>query len=194
MGDWGQRTEGRGQRAEGRRQETTVGFRCRLREGGIWRGWIVPVGGSTPDRLRNYCWFPLSFDGGEIFGGGGSFRSGMQSPTGSGTTVGFRCRLTGRDIWRGWIVPVGDTIPDRLRNYCWFPLSFEGGGYLAGVDRSGRGFNPRPAPDRLRNYCWFPLSFDGEEIFGGGGSFRSGMQSPTGAKRRFAGGITLESG
>ena len=31
-------------------------------------------------------------------------------------------------------------------------------------------------------YCWFSLSFDGEEIFGGGGSFRSGMQSPTGAR------------
>ena len=33
----------------------------------------------------------------------------------------------------------------QTANYCWFPLSFDGGGYLAGVDRSGRGFNPRPA-------------------------------------------------
>ena len=147
MGDWGQRTEGSRQRTEGRKL-LTVGFRYRLTEGDIWRGWIVPVGGSTPDRLRNYCWFPLSFDGGEIFGGGGSFRSGMQSPTGSGTTVGFCCRLTEGDIWRGWIVPVGGSTPDRLRNYCWFPLSFDGG-----------------------------------EIFGGGGSFRSGVQPPTGSER-----------
>ena len=54
MGDW-QRAEGRGQRAEGRGQRA---------EG-------------------RYCWFSLSFDGEEIFGGGGSFRSGVQPPTGS---------------------------------------------------------------------------------------------------------------
>ena len=65
--------------------------------GDIWRGWIVPVGGTTPDRRR---WGGSSTDwnrhqgGGagaffpdselwRIFGGGGSFRSGVQPPTGT---------------------------------------------------------------------------------------------------------------
>ena len=65
----------------------------------------VPVGGSTPDRLRSDRLGPVR-DGGEEmridekvclggclfgfgiagggFGGGGSFRSGVQPPTGSG--------------------------------------------------------------------------------------------------------------
>ena len=45
-----------------------------------------------------------------IFGGGGSFRSGVQPPTGSECLFGFG---VAGDIWRGWIVPVGDAIPDR---------------------------------------------------------------------------------
>ena len=75
-------------------------------QGEIWRGWIVPVGGSTPDRLRADRLRPIQ-DGGEgmridekvCFGG-----------------MSFRVWNWGRD--------------------------------LAGVDRSGRGFNPRPAQDR----------------------------------------------
>ena len=62
------------------------------------------------------------------------------------------------DIWRGWIVPVGGSTPDRLKKYESLKRFISGmffriwncGGYLAGVDRSGRGFNPRPAQDRLK--------------------------------------------
>ena len=64
---------------------------------------------------------------------------------------------------RGWIVPVGDAIPDRRRGGRPLPCSCGGGSFrsgiqsptgaegggrfsaLAGVDRSGRGCNPRPA-------------------------------------------------
>ena len=65
---------------------------------------------------------------------------------------------------------------------------------FAWVDRSGRGFNPRPAQDRLRDeitifdsYCCFsgwlvsvfcPLF----PCFRVGGSFRSGVQPPTGSR------------
>ena len=51
-----------------------------------------------------------------------------------------------------WVIGRGQRTVgrgQRAGNYCWFPLSFDGGGYLAGVDRSGRGFNPRPAPELL---------------------------------------------
>ena len=51
---------------------------------------------------------------GGVFGGGGSFRSGVQPPTGSGGDVYADLELQG-DIWRGWIVPVGGSTPDRLR-------------------------------------------------------------------------------
>ena len=78
---------------------------------------------------------------GGIFGGGGSFRSGVQPPTGTDGEVqaptgtgtdgevqaptgnGIRGEAQGRfsgfgivaDIWRGWIVPVGGLTPDRHR-------------------------------------------------------------------------------
>ena len=78
------------------------------------------------------------------------------------------------NIWRGWIVPVGGSTPDRQRGDRNDPpmrkqrnnrqkigirfvsgqcLSGFGvaGRYLAGVDRSGRGFNPRPAQGRRFN-------------------------------------------
>ena len=42
------------------------------------------------------------------------------------------------NIRRGWIVPVGGATPDRLKGGLCFPAD-------AGVDRSGRGCNPRPA-------------------------------------------------
>ena len=76
------------------------------------RGWIVPVGGATPDRLKDDRLGSIreSIEGlvvrgafldlelGRGFRGGGSFRSGVQPPTGS-----------------RWIVhKVGDAIPDRL--------------------------------------------------------------------------------
>ena len=74
-------------------------------QGDIWRGWIVPVGGSTPDRLRSDRLGPVQ-DGGEemridekvCFGG---------CVSGFGVAGG---------IWRGWIVPVGGSTPDRLRS------------------------------------------------------------------------------
>ena len=65
-----------------------------------------------------------------ILGGGGSFRSGVQPPTG---TVADRQRRAG-------------LFDEQQRKAQSESLSK----YLAGVDRSGRGFNPRPAQDRLR--------------------------------------------
>ena len=145
----------------------------------LLRGWIVPVGGSTPDRLKGWG-SPLLCSC-----GGGSFRSGVQSPTGSRVGGVRFSALAGVDrsgrgfnprpaqglgesaslLLRGWIVPVGGSIPDRLKGWGRPLLCSCGGGSfrsgvqsptgsrvgggrfsaLAGVDRSGRGCNPRPA-------------------------------------------------
>ena len=60
------------------------------------RGWIVPVGGSTPDRLKV----------------GGSTSDRLK-----GFYHNFSACVTTGDSTppplRGWIVPVGDAIPDR---------------------------------------------------------------------------------
>ena len=59
---------------------------------------------------------------------------------------------------------------------------------LAGVDRSGRGCNPRPAqgwgetPDLIAHKDGKGRVWELKQIFGGGGSFRSGVQPPTGSK------------
>ena len=127
------------------------------RVGGTWRGWIVPVGGSTPDRHQarpaqlvrerhreggnaEGIGCPIMSGRGGL-GGGGSFRSGVQPPTG---TRPERLSWFGSGIGGG----VGGTPRGAG-----VPLWAEGG-ELAGVDRSGRGFNPRPAqgaiPDRHR--------------------------------------------
>ena len=73
--------------------------------GGIWRGWIVPVGGSTPDRLRGDRLGPVR-DGGE--------EMRIDEKVCFGVCVsGFG--IAG-ETWRGWIVPVGGLTPDRLRS------------------------------------------------------------------------------
>ena len=72
--------------------------------GETWRGWIVPVGGSTPDRLRSDQLGPVQ-DGGE------EMRIDEKVCFG-GCVSGFG--IAG-EIWRGWIVPVGGSTPDRLR-------------------------------------------------------------------------------
>ena len=72
--------------------------------GDIWRGWIVPVGGSTPDRLRSDRLGPVR-DGGE------EMRI-YEKVCFEGCLFGFG--IAG-DIWRGWIVPVGGSTPDRHR-------------------------------------------------------------------------------
>ena len=88
--------------------------------------------------------------------GGGSFRSGVQPPTGSGGDS------TSPPL-RGWIVPVGDAIPDRLRGDSTSPPLR---GWIVPVGGS--------TPDRLR---------EGTPLLRpcGGGSFRSGVQPPTGS-------------
>ena len=66
---------------------------------------------------------------------------------------------------RGWIVPVGGSTPDRHR-----PTGTRAGG------------NPRlgaPAMGLLIDCCFFCLLFT---CFRVGGSFRSGVQPPTGAE------------
>ena len=99
-------------------------------------GWIVPVGGSTPDRLRIFVFRALFL----CFRVGGSFRSGVQPPTGSGFLFSGLCSpafawvdRSGRGfnprpaqdfcfpgsvplLSRGWIVPVGGSTPDRLKD------------------------------------------------------------------------------
>ena len=58
----------------------------------IWRGWSFPVGGSTPDRHKLGGGTPLPCSC-----GGGSFRSGMQSPTGAvGGSTPNRHQIKGR--------------------------------------------------------------------------------------------------
>ena len=49
----------------------------------IWRGWIVPVGGSTPDRLKGR---PAFLDPHSPTGS----RADRRSPTGSPTQIIFR--------------------------------------------------------------------------------------------------------
>ena len=113
----------------------------------------------------------------DIFGGGGSFRSGVQPPTGADgevqapTGTGIRGEAQGRFF--------------RIRN-C--------GGYLAGVERSGRslsrsGVEPptgtiHPRKSRgIEDGKWVEGFIAGyafpnlkvRDIFGGGGSFRSGV-------------------
>ena len=62
--------------------------------GGIWRGWIVPVGGSTPDRRKDDGW-GIGINERVCFG------------------EGFLDLEVVGGIWRGWIVPVGGSTPDR---------------------------------------------------------------------------------
>ena len=91
--------------------------------------------------------------------GGGSFRSGMQSPTGAGGR-GFRWMGGGRRCEGFLLCSCGG---GSFRSGMQSPTGAGGGGFvgwgvvgvvkvfcyaLAGVDRSGRGFNPRPAPGR----------------------------------------------
>ena len=69
---------------------------------------------------------------------------------------GFPDSESQQDIWRGWIVPVGDAIPDRHKA----GLRCRA---LAGVDRSGRGCNPRPAPLGVQPPTDTRLRGDGDE-------------------------------
>ena len=125
--------------------------------GDIWRGWIVPVGGSTPDRHR---WGGSSTDRHRHRWGGSS--TDWQRHQGGGAGAFF-----------------------RIRN-C--------GGYLAGVERSGRslsrsGVEPptgtiHPRKSRgIEDGKWVEGFIAGyafpnlkvRDIFGGGGAFRSGV-------------------
>ena len=155
------------------------GFNPRPAQGGDstsppLRGWIVPVGGSTPDRLRRGTLLPRPC-------GGGSFRSGMQSLTGTGGGLHFSAPAGVDRSGRGFNprpAQGGTPLPrpcggGSFRSGVQPPTGTGGGLHFsapAGVDRSGRGFNPRPAQGGtlLLRPC-------------GGGSFRSGMQSPTGS-------------
>ena len=71
----------------------------------IWRGWIVPVGGSTPDRHKVGTIHP---------------RKGRETTDGKQNQLKdlFREDVLPvlelqASIWRGWIVPVGGSTPDR---------------------------------------------------------------------------------
>ena len=99
---------------------------------GFGVGWFLSVGGCTLDWKRK-----------RVFGVGGSFRSGVQPPTGSRAAqdVAVAVELEGFGV--GWFLLVGGCTLDWKRK-----------GYLSGVDRSGRGFNPRPAQGRLKMLRW----------------------------------------
>ena len=115
--------------------------------------------------------------------GGGSFRSGVQPPTGS--------RADRHSSTRAF--KFGKALPQSIFQtaFCHLLLCFRVGGSfrsgvqpptgsrvgggrfsaLAWVDRSGRGFNPRPALGGRPLPCSCV-----------GGSFRSGVQPPTGSR------------
>ena len=107
---------------------------------------------------------------------------------------------------RGWIVPVGGSTPDRHKARPARPAQGSAQGparelilifrllsnACAGVDRSGRGCNPRPAQGATgsagsrisartgaRIDSHFPALI---QCLRGGGSFRSGVQPPTGIR------------
>ena len=107
------------------------------------RGWIVPVGGATPDRHKDDRHGTVQPDRRKEMDlltvfcllllcpcGGGSFRSGVQPPTGIRTTGmaqfnlrpaqgngSFDCFLSSAPLPpRGWIVPVGGATPDRHKD------------------------------------------------------------------------------
>ena len=114
---------------------------------------------------------------------------------------------------RGWIVPVGGATPDRHKGRPAWPAQGPAQGpaqelilifrllsnACAGVDRSGRGCNPRPAQCNPRP-AQGPTGSAGSRISArtsaridshfpaliqclrGGGSFRSGVQPPTGTR------------
>ena len=173
----------------------------------LLRGWIVPVGDSIPDRRKDGTLQQCRL-----------WNDGRQMPVGN----------DGRDLSMPvGLVPVGGCTPDRndppplnicrafkfgkalpqsifQTAFCHLLLCFRGGGAfrsgvqpptgsrvgggrfsaLAGVDRSGRGFNPRPAllptgtpqlalPDRhsTSGIRYFRI-WNCRETFGRGGAFR----------------------
>ena len=63
------------------------------------RGWIVPVGGATPDRLKDDRREPI-----------------LESIEGLVVRDAFLDLELREGIWRGWIVPVGGSTPDRLKD------------------------------------------------------------------------------
>ena len=79
-----------------------------------WRGWIVPVGGSTPDRR---VWSRLRANPAGA-GGRGYFLSRLRRAKKFRDDSDFFSR---RKDKRGWIVPVGGSTPDRRNLF--FPQS-----------------------------------------------------------------------
>ena len=89
-------------------------------------------------------------------------------------------------LLRGWIVPVGGSTPDRR----WGGGRFSA---LAGVERSGRGCNPRPAllptgtpqlalPERHSSFPDLELQRDIRQGWSVPSLCRSGVQPPTGSR------------
>ena len=120
---------------------------------GVWRFWGVQGGGGIGnDRGNDDEGTPLRRPC-----GGGSFRSGIQSPTGAGTTENIRNlprkrggTPAGSHARRA--AEVADIFIPLTRNEN-FGMTRRGlhSAALAGVDRSGRGCNPRPARGGLHS-------------------------------------------
>ena len=124
----------------------------------LLREWIVPVGGSTPDRLRGGLHFPAPA-GVDRSGRGCNPRPAQgglhfSAPAGVDRSGrGFNPRpaqggdSTSPPLW-GWIVPVGGSTPDRLRGGTPLPRPCGGGSFRSGVQPptgTKSGGNPRPA-------------------------------------------------
>ena len=146
-------------------------FLC-FRVGGSFRSGVQPptgsrmlfaFGGSFRSRAASALFL--------CFRVGGSFRSGVQPPTGTRMLFAFE-----REFWvprrvravsllsRGWIVPVGGSTPDRLKVGKLHPSQVS------------------PAMNLLIGSCF--LAF--VQCSCVGGSFRSGVQPPTGSRMLFA--------
>ena len=159
------------------------------RVGGTWRGWIVPVGGSTPDRHQARAAQPVRErhrEGGTVegigcpivsgrggLGGGGAFRSGVQPPTGTRPDrLSWFGSGTGRE---GTVEGIGCPI-----------MSGRGGLGGGGAFRSGVQPPTGTRPDRhglVREWHRWGGTVEGIGCpivsgrggLGGGGSFRSGV-------------------
>ena len=123
-----------------------------------------------------------------VFVGGGSFRSGVQPPTGSRAAqdVALAVELEGFGV--GWFLSVGGCTLDWKRN----GVFGVGGSFRSGVQppTGSRAAQDVAAAVELEGFGvgWFlsvggcTLDWKRKRVFVGGGSFRSGVQPPTGSR------------
>ena len=136
----------------------------------------------------------------QIFGGGGAFRSGVQPPTGRGATGTIHTRESrGTEDRKQFERFIAGMLFPNLKAWQIFGGD---GAFRSGVQpptgrgpaqtgrgatgtihtRESRGTEDRKQFERFIAGMLFP-NLKARQIFGGGGSFRSGVQPPTGSNR-----------